>query len=42
MEEKKQIKNVKEETEVQIQNENIDINEEEENAGISYEVIINP
>lgn len=33
-------KNLPEETELQIENANIDINKEEENPGIAYEVVI--
>lgn len=39
MDEKKQVKNLPEETELQIENANIDINKEEENPGIAYEVV---
>ena len=45
MNEKKQIrdvKNVENEPEVQIQNMDIDINREEENPGVGYEIVINP
>ena len=37
MYEKKQVKNLPEETELQIENANIDFNKEEENPGIAYE-----
>ena len=40
MDEKKQVKNLPEETELQIENANIDINKEEKNPGIAYEVVI--
>ena len=39
MDEKKQVKNL---PELQIENANIDINKEEENPGIAYEVVIGP
>ena len=42
MDEKKQVKNLSEETELQIDNAIIDINMEEDNPGIAYEVVIGP
>lgn len=45
MDEKKQIrdvKNIENGTEVQIQNTDVDIDREEENPGVGYEIVTNP
>lgn len=45
MDEKKKvidIKNKESESEIEIQNECVDIGKEEENPGVGYEIVINP